>query len=140
MNAALAQLRNRTRIVYLLVAIPVIAFVLVATAPPITTAYARSTSAAGATIVVTHKVADFDKWKVGYDATNAWKPKFGWKQGLVLTSDGDRNNVTVVEDFDTLENAKRFASSPDLKAAMSKAGVMGPPDIRFFNTSARAKP
>ena len=125
------------RLVYFLAALTVVTFVLFTTAPPITAAYAQSP---GATIVVSHKVENFDKWKVGYDATNAWKPQFGWKSEMVLTADGDRNNVTVVEEFDTIENAKRFASSPDLKTAMGKAGVMGPPDIRFFNTGARSKP
>ena len=127
MNAS--QLVNRRQVL--------VAISLVAMAAAIPAAYAQS---AGATIVVTHKVESYEKWKPVYDGTAAWKSKFGWKQGTVLTADGDRNNVTVIEDFDSIEHAKKFASSPDLKAAMGKAGVMGPPDIRFFNTSAHSRP
>ena len=84
------------------------------------------------TLICSHKVENFDTWKAGYDATTSWKPKFGWQQGTVFTADGDRNNVTVVEEFDTVENAKKFASAPELQAAMSGAGVASAPDIRFF--------
>lgn len=90
-------------------------------------------------LVVTHKVQDFERWKPVYDSTAAWKPGFGWKQGTVFAIDGDRNNVMVMEEFSNMEQAKAFASSPELKAAMGKAGVMGPPEVRFVNTLARSK-
>ena len=108
-----------------------VAFSLLAATALIPAAY---TQAAGATLVITHKVESFEKWKPVYDSTNAWKPSFGWKQGRVFIADGDRNSVMVIEDFDTLEHAKTFASSVNLHAAMSNAGVIGAPNIRFFDS------
>jgi hypothetical protein len=36
-------------------------------------------------------------------------------------------------EWDSLENAQKYAQSPELKAAMERAGVEGPPDISFLN-------
>lgn len=93
----------------------------------------------GALIMVTHKVQDFQVWKKVYDSTAAWKPGYGWKQGTVFSVDGDPNNVMVIEEFGSMDQAKTFAGSSELKAAMGKAGVMGPPEVRFVTSVARSK-
>ena len=41
------------------------------------------------------------------------------------------NDVTVIHDFHSLENAKAFADSADLKASMSRLGVKGVPQIWY---------
>jgi antibiotic biosynthesis monooxygenase (ABM) superfamily enzyme len=90
----------------------------------------------GAWLVATHKVESFERWKPAFDGVAAIKRGYGWKQSSVYAIDGDRNNVLVMEEFDTLEHAKAFASSPELKAALGKAGVVGAPEIRFANAVA----
>jgi len=55
-----------------------------------------------------HKVEDFERWKPVFDATAALKRGYGWKQFSVFAIDGDRNNVLVMEEFDTMANAKAF--------------------------------
>jgi hypothetical protein len=103
-----------------------------ATALPFAATPAHAQSS-GAWLIVTHKVEDFARWKVVFDSTNAMKKPHGWKRSNIYTLDGDRNNVMVVEEFATMEGAKAFASSAELRAAMGKAGVVGAPDIRFVN-------
>ena len=44
----------------------------------------------------------------------------------------DPNKLTVIFEWDSLENAKKYASSPELKAAMERAGVEGKPSIYFL--------
>jgi quinol monooxygenase YgiN len=73
------------------------------------------------------------------DTYPASKKKFGWKQSSVYSVDGDRNNVMVIEEFGSLDRAKAFAASPELKAAMGKAGVAGPPEVRFVTPVAHTK-
>jgi hypothetical protein len=41
--------------------------------------------------------------------------------------------VTVVYLWESIAKAQKWASSPELKAAMEKAGVDGPPVISFLN-------
>ena len=93
----------------------------------------------GAFLVVTHQVEDFDRWLPVFESTSALKKTYGWKQSAVYSIDGNRNNVMVMEEFASLDKAKAFASSPELKAAMGKAGVAGPPVIHFISPVSRAK-
>jgi hypothetical protein len=104
-----------------------------------TTAARADSGNGGAFLLVTHKVDDFDRWLAVFESTRALKRKYGWKQSSVFSVDGDRNHVMVLEEFGSLERAKAFAASPELKAAMGKAGVSGPPEIRFVSMVSRAK-
>ena len=45
----------------------------------------------------------------------------------------DPNMITTINKWDSLANAQKFAHSPDLKAAMEKAGVVGAPTVYFLN-------
>jgi len=47
------------------------------------------------------------------------------------------NDVTVTHDFHSLEQAKAFAASPELKSAMEKSGVKGAPQIWYTTKSAK---
>jgi hypothetical protein len=100
---------------------------------------ARAGGATGAFLIVTHKVEDYDRWLPVFESTGALKKKYGWKQSSVYSVDGDRNNVMVIEEFASMEKAKSFAGSPELKAVMAKAGVAGPPEVRFVSPVAHAK-
>ena len=93
----------------------------------------------GAFVLVTHKVEDYDRWLTVFQSTGALKRKYGWKQSAVYSVDGDRNNVMVMEEFASLDKARAFAGSPELKAAMGKAGVAGPPVIQFISAVSHAK-
>lgn len=116
-------------------ALQAMALITTATLLPVT-AHARE---GGVWLVVTHKVEDFAHWKPVFDSIAALKRGYGWRQSSVFIIDGDHNHVMVMEEFDNLEHAKAFASSPDLKAAMSKAGVVGPPEIRFVEKVLHSK-
>jgi quinol monooxygenase YgiN len=43
------------------------------------------------------------------------------------------NKVAAIYKWNSLANAQKFAQSPELKAAMEKAGVEGPPSVSFLN-------
>ena len=94
----------------------------------------RATAGAddGVTLVVRHTVANFDKWKTGYDGHEAERRKYGWTSATVLTDAGDPTHVVVVGKVKTLAQAKEFANAPALKETMKKAGVVGAPDIAFL--------
>ena len=87
-------------------------------------------------IYVRHDVTDYAAWRKAYDAFDAKRRKMG-VTGHDRSID-DANDVTVTHDFTNAEKAKAFASSPDLKAAMEKAGVKGTPQI-WFTTRAEQR-
>jgi len=90
---------------------------------------AVSAHAAGVRVFVQHKVTDYATWRKAYDSFDATRKKLGVTAQAVYRMADDPNNVVVTHDFASLEKAKAFAASPELKAAMEKAGVAGEPMI-----------
>jgi hypothetical protein len=84
-----------------------------------------------AKLIVKHRVADFDSWKKGFLAHAPERRKSGFTGHLVLRDAGDPNLITCVLSTTDLTRAKAFLGRPELREAMSKAGVQGPPDIAF---------
>jgi len=87
------------------------------------------------TMFVRHTVTDYATWKESYDAFDPKRKALGVTSQASYQSVTDPKDVTVTHNFGTLEAAKTFASSQDLKDAMQKAGVIGEPSIWFANQS-----
>lgn len=80
-------------------------------------------------IHVRHRVDDYATWKSAYDQTAAYKRDHGWKRSQLFSVGGDRKDVLVMEEFETLDQAHSFLDSPYLLEAMGRAGVIGAPEI-----------
>ena len=81
------------------------------------------------TLFVKHAVEDFRNWKVGYDGLGPTRREMGVTAASVHQDPQDPNMVTVTHQFDTMDAAKTFAGSNELKSAMMNAGVVGRPDM-----------
>lgn len=88
-------------------------------------------------VFVRHEVADYATWRKAYDAFHATQKKLGVVAQAVYQSTDNPNDVTVTHTFHSLEKAKAFAASAELKSAMEKAGVKGPPQIWYTTRSAK---
>jgi hypothetical protein len=84
-----------------------------------------------ATLFVRHTVSDYAKWRGVYDSFAPIQAKGGVLAQAVYQSPDDPNDVTVTHDFASLEAARAFAGAPELKSAMSNAGVVGAPTVWF---------
>ena len=84
---------------------------------------------------VRHEVADYGVWRTAFDSFAPTQKKMGVIFKAVYQSAENQNDVTVIHDFHSLEKAKAFASSPELKTTMEKAGVKGAPQI-WYTTKA----
>jgi len=73
--------------------------------------------------LVRHRVADFDAWRKVYDGFAPIQAEHGVHAHQVLRSIENPNDVTVEHTFDSPEAAREFFATPELKEAMSKAGV-----------------
>ena len=96
----------------------------------------RPADAAGTRVFVRHEVSDYAAWKKVYDADTNRKLAGVTAQAVYQSADNP-NDVTVTHDFKTVEAAKAFAASPELKATMEKAGVTSAPQIWFANRAAK---
>jgi quinol monooxygenase YgiN len=83
----------------------------------------------GARLFAHHEVADYGVWRKTFDAFAPTQKKLGVINTSVYRSADNGNDVTVIHDFKSVEKAKAFAASPELKAAMQKAGVKGAPQV-----------
>jgi quinol monooxygenase YgiN len=86
---------------------------------------------------VRHEVADFGAWKKAFDSFAPTQKKMGVTFKAVYQSTDNPNDVTVIHDFRSLEKAKEFAASAELKATMEKAGVKSAPQIWYTTISTK---
>ena len=73
--------------------------------------------------LVRHRVADYDAWKAEYDRFAPTQAEHGVRAHQVLRSTDDPNDIIVTHAFDTPSEAQAFFAMPELKQAMSQAGV-----------------
>ena len=83
------------------------------------------------TLFVRHTAADYPAWRKAYDAFQPKARTMGVKADAVYQAADNPNEITVPHDFATLEAARAFAGSPELRSAMHDAGVVGAPTIWF---------
>lgn len=82
-------------------------------------------------MVVTHKVADFAKWKPSYDAHDSMRLVNKIHSYVIGRGMEDSNMVMVALKVEDMDKAKAFAKDPGLKKAMQKSGVTGMPSFSF---------
>lgn len=83
-------------------------------------------------MLVQQKVKDYDEWRRVYDSAAEMRSSNGEISDQIFRDASDPNMVTVFFKWDSLDNARRYTQSPELKEAMEKAGVEGPPSINFL--------
>jgi hypothetical protein len=87
------------------------------------------------TMIVRHKVKDYDAWKKVFDAHKGAQTAAGLTRPRIFRRAEDPNETIVVFDAADVGKAKAFGASPDLKETMQASGVIDKPDA-FFLTPA----
>lgn len=86
-----------------------------------------------ATMFIRHRVKDYTAWRAVYDAFEGTQKAMGVIAEEVYQAADDPNDLTVTHDFATLEAARAFDRSTELRDAMADAGVLGQPNVWFTN-------
>ena len=84
-------------------------------------------------MIVQHEVEDFAQWKAVFDSNVDLRRTNGEKSAQILHDAEDPNKLTLIFEWDSLENARNYVQNPALKAAMQQAGVRTPPVFQFLN-------
>ena len=100
-------------------------------------AAAQPAAAANVRLFVRHEVNDYAAWRKAYNEFDKTRRKLGVTAQAVYQSTDNPNDVTVTHDFKSVDKAKAFAASPELKAAMEKAGVKSAPQVWFTTRAAK---
>jgi len=84
-------------------------------------------------LLVRHKVEDYEGWKPVFDHDyGATREQWGSKGGRILRNADDPNELVMLLEWDSLENARKFAHAEELREAMRRAGVADQPDVYFL--------
>ena len=75
-------------------------------------------------------VADYDKWRAGFDANESSRKSAGSTGVNQIYRDVDNpNNVSLVLEWEAADKAQAFLNDPNTKASMDAAGVTGRPAV-----------
>ena len=85
-------------------------------------------------VIVTHPVKDFDAWKNVFDQFEQLRKEAGELTAVVLRHAEDPNVVSVLNTWTSVEAAKTFVASEEIKKGMGEAGVTAPPTFVFANS------
>ena len=83
-------------------------------------------------LLIRSKVKDFDKWKPIFDKHANVRKAEGSQGGRLFRNADDLNEPFIIFKWDTIENARKFSESEELRKRMQEAGVVDKPDIYFL--------
>ena len=84
-------------------------------------------------MTVKHDVANFEKWKTGYEEHDSVRRSFGLTKMNLLRLQEKPNSLFLVFHMESVERAKEFSVLPALKDVMTKLGVISAPEFSYNN-------
>jgi len=84
-------------------------------------------------LLIHHQVADYTAWKAAFDSAFDWRHQNGERGCRIFRNAESVNDLTIFFEWESLEKARAFVASEELKAKMARAGVKGTPHIDFLS-------
>ncbi|MBV8567728.1 MAG: cyclase [Methylobacteriaceae bacterium] len=84
-----------------------------------------------ASLIVQHKVRDYDAWRPAFDAHKSSQVGAGLTNGRVYRKTDDPNDIVILFDVADVAKARAWTGGEDLRTAMQNAGVLGRPSLHF---------
>jgi len=84
-------------------------------------------------MLIQHMVKDYAEWKKVFDSHIDLRTSNGELSAQIYRDSSEPNKITTINKWNSMANAQKFSHSPELKAAMAKAGVVGVPTINYLN-------
>ncbi len=82
-------------------------------------------------LAIHYKVKDYPTWRKAYDEHEKSCVAAGTANGEVFRGAEDPNDVLILQDVADMGRARAWLMREDLKAAMHRAGVIGPTSFHF---------
>ena len=83
-------------------------------------------------VLIRHKVADYTRWKEAFDAHLNTRKAAGELGFRVFQVVDDPREVVLLLDWESVEHARQFMGSDELRKTMQQAGVVDQPDVQFI--------
>jgi hypothetical protein len=81
--------------------------------------------------ILSHSVADFDRWLVGYDGAADLQAAKGIVGQAANRSIDDPALAIIYHQAESFDTLRAFLADDELKAKMQEAGVTSAPDVHF---------
>ncbi|SNQ62374.1 cyclase [Candidatus Methanoperedens nitratireducens] len=78
------------------------------------------------------KVKDYSKWKPMFDEFANSRKEYGSKGGRLFRIADKPNELAILYEWESIEKARKFAQSEDLKKYFERAGVIGKPEFYYL--------
>ena len=82
-----------------------------------------------ATVILSHRVKDFEAWKPAYEADKARRDAAGLTEIAVGRKSGDPELVYMIWDAADPSALQQMVSDPALQKVMQEAGVISTPEL-----------
>ena len=83
-----------------------------------------------------HRVADYDAWRRVYDRVADVQRELGVTRRTVYRAEGDPNNLLVMQEFGSPEEAHSFFEHPRNREVLQYAGVdVGSLRLEFYDSA-----
>ncbi|MBA3829007.1 MAG: hypothetical protein H0X33_08730 [Taibaiella sp.] len=86
-----------------------------------------------ATVILNHKVTDYNTWKQGYDSDKARRENAGMKEIFVGQRHDDPGMAYMIWEVADTSAIDKMMSDPDLQQTMQQAGVISKPEMIILN-------
>jgi hypothetical protein len=80
-------------------------------------------------VLIQHNVASFAALESVFDSDESRRRRSGSKGGRLFRNTADPNNLLALFEWDTTENARKFAESYELREAVQWASDATPPRV-----------
>ncbi|HEX9888784.1 MAG TPA: antibiotic biosynthesis monooxygenase [Nitriliruptorales bacterium] len=84
------------------------------------------------TVIARLPVADFDTWHAEYERMHPVREQQGERGRRLYRDLDDPNTIVVVFDWDTVESARGYFGSDELRASVERAHGCAPPTVHYL--------
>ncbi len=83
-------------------------------------------------VLIRHKVSDFSHWMAVFDSAHDRRKAGGELSARMFRTPDQPQELNLLCEWESLEQARNFFQADDLKQTMRQAGVVGQPHIEYM--------
>lgn len=91
-------------------------------------------------IMARYTVADYDTWLTVFESIEELRQSMGGKTWRIFRNQDNLNEVVVLADWTSIEAARAFVASDEVREALSGAGVTSVPVFTYLDEVKKHKP
>ncbi|HST11011.1 MAG TPA: hypothetical protein VLL05_11590 [Terriglobales bacterium] len=83
-------------------------------------------------VLVHHQVSDYKNWRSVFDGALDFRHEGGECSCRIFRKAGNPNDLTLLFEWENMDQAQRYMSSDELRDKMQQVGVVGVPEVEYL--------